>query len=184
MSEAETIKPQIKPSDNNKTLLSWEANIRPYKQHSKAFYKNLGSILFLLCVILLFIKHFPLIVLVIAVYFFVYILDTVKPQKTIHKITEKGIFTLDKLYLWDQLGTFWFEKKGKNKIFYVQNFLGLPPRLMMILGEHDEQKITQTLKDRLTFQKPEPSPIEKASLWLSQKLDLESEHPHLKSSKK
>jgi len=175
--------PNFNPADNQpltvsqpepeKILLAWQSPSRIYHKHSKDFYTSIGTILFLVCIILLFLKQFVLILAIISFGFFVYVLDNVKPDTLSHQITNKGIFTNNKLFYYPQLGRFWIQKEHGQSILYLENLIGFPPRLFLLLNDQDSEKIEQTLKKYLVMQKPELTQVEIWSRWLSEKITLE-----------
>ncbi|NMB57322.1 hypothetical protein GYA19_05320, partial [Candidatus Beckwithbacteria bacterium] len=155
-------------------LFSWKALSRPFKVRTREFYTTAGSIIFLLCIIFIFLKEFLLVMAIIAFSFFVYILSTVKPEEVENQITNKGIFNAGKLYFWDQLGRFWFGDSYDSRVLFIENFEGLPPRLILLINHKDEENITTILKKYLINQKPTKSQLEKAGEWLVKKVPLES----------
>lgn len=157
-----------------KEFFSWQSPIRPFQKKSKEYFTNLGALFFLVCIILLFLNQIGLILTILALAFLYYILNTVKPENTQHKLTTKGIQTSDKKYSWDQLGRFWFEKKNNQNILYIENFLGLPNRLMLLFDKNDKIQIKKILQKRLIHEKPELTQLDKASNWLSEKFIFES----------
>ncbi len=165
---------QVIQPEPEKTLLAWISPSRIYKKHSKEFYTNLGAIIFLVCVILLFLKQIWLILAIVAFFFFSYIIDIIKPENIEHRITNKGLYTINKFFLWDQLGRFWVETEFNQTILYLENFVGFPPRLMLIIKPEDKENIEKILKNYLVMQKPEPSQIEKWGQLLNQKIILEN----------
>lgn len=181
-----------------KIFLQWESPIRPFKKREREFYTTAGSIIFLVCIILLFIKEFLLIMVLISLAFFLYILNTVKPEKVRHEISNKGIKTgtlstpqtaqpeqansNGKLIFWDQLGRFWFDKQWDDEILYIENYSGFPSRLMILLGEVKKQDIEKILSQYLIQEKPEKTQIERAGEWLQKKIPLETEPSKLSSN--
>jgi len=158
-----------------KVLLNWKSAARPFERKDKEFYTTAGSIIFLVCVILLFFKEFWLIMAIIALGFFYYIITTVPPEMTEHRITNKGIFTMDKIYEWGRLGRFWFEKKYGQEALMVENYIGLPPRLIILLGDQKKDEIQPILEKYIMQEKPELGQVERMGSWLQRKVNLENE---------
>lgn len=156
-----------------KVLLSWKAPARPFKKQSREYFTTIGAMVFLIALILLFLKEFLLIGAILALVFMVYILSTVKPEEITHKITNKGILTGKRTYKWENLGRFWFSTKWGNNILNVENFLGLPSRLTVLLAETPKEKVKKVLEEYIIFEKPEKNFIDKAASWLSKKVPLE-----------
>jgi len=155
-----------------KTLLEWEAPVRPFKKKDKEYFTTILAIVFLLAVILIFLKEWLLIAVIIALTFVVYVMGTIPPENVRHKITTRGIFTGSKNYQWEQLRRFWFGEKYGQKILYVENF-GFPRVLMMLLGQTDKAKVKAVLSDYLPEETPEKTWMDKAAQWLTTKISLE-----------
>ena len=165
-----------------KTLFEWKASSRPFKTRSREFYTTAGSIIFLVCIILVFIKEFLFIMAIIAFAFFYYVLSTVKPEEVAHKITNRGIDMAGNFFPWNQLGRFWFDQQWDSQILYIENFVGLPPRLMLLFDKKDKETLKQLLGKYLFNEKPEKSQIEKAGQWLAKKVPLETEPKNISIS--
>jgi len=157
-----------------KVLLTWRAPARPFERKDREFYTTAGSIVFLVCVILLFVKEFLFIMAIIAFAFFYYIITSVPPETVEHRITNKGIFTIDKLYEWGRLGRFWFEQKAGQDILMIENFAGLPPRLMILLADQKKETVQTLLEKYLMMEKPELGQVEKMGMWLQKKVNIEN----------
>ena len=71
-------------------MLSWEATVRPFKKRDREYYSTIAAIVFLLAVILLFLKEWLLIAVMVALMFVAYVLATVVPEKTTHEINTRG----------------------------------------------------------------------------------------------
>jgi len=156
-----------------KTLLVWEALVRPFKKRDKEFFSNAVAIAFLFGVILFFLKEWFLIIAIIALLFLVYILSTVSPDKVEHKITNRGIVTGGKSYLWNELGNFWFTQQWGEKILNIEIPFQLPRRLILLLGDQEEEVLKKLLSRFLESEEPAPGFVEKAGGWLSKKIPLE-----------
>src|SRR3989344_4772093 len=90
---------RLEPKEE-KVLLSWRAAGRPFKKRDKEYYTTIGAIVFLVAIILLFLKEWLLIAVMIALAFVSYVLASVPPEEAKHELTNKGIRTGDKLYRW------------------------------------------------------------------------------------
>lgn len=163
----------IKP-EPLKTLLAWSAPERPFKKRGREYFTTVGAIVFLIGVILLFLKEWFLIVVMIALMFVAYIMATVEPRKVEHKITNQGIVTGGRRYRWEELGRFWFTEKWGKKILHVENLFSLPRQLLMLLEEMKQEQIKKILSDYLPFEEPEKTWVDNASEWLSRRVPLES----------
>lgn len=157
-----------------KTLLTWSAPERPFKKRSREYFTTIGAIVFLLAVILLFLKEWLLIAVMVALMFVSYIMSTVEPRKVEHEITNQGLVTGKRRYRWEELTRFWFSQKWGQKMLQVETFARFPGRLTMLLGETKEDEVKKILSDYLPLEEPEKTWIDNASEWLSRRIPLET----------
>lgn len=156
-----------------KTLLEWSAPERPFKKRDREYFTTIGAVVFLLAIILLFLKEWALIAVIIALVFVAYVMATIEPRKVKHKITNRGIVTGGKTYRWEELSRFWFSQKWGQKMLQLETLGDLPRRLILLLGEVEEKKAKQLLSQYLSSEEPEKSWIDNASEWLSRRVPLE-----------
>jgi len=171
--KSENQKVQVVRPEPLKTLLAWSAPERPFKRRDREYFTTIGAIVFLLAVILLFLKEWILIAVIIALVFVTYIMATVEPRKIEHKITNRGIITSGKRYNWDVLGRFWISQKWDQKMLQVESLVGLPRQLTLLLGEANQNQIKKTLSQHLSYEEPEKTWADNASEWLSRRVPLE-----------
>lgn len=176
-----TTQPEPQPAEVSlvktpyKILLEWQAPARPYKQRNREYFTTIGAIVFLLAVILLFLKEWLLIGAIISLAFLAYVLASVPPETISYKITTRGIEVAEKQYPWERLGRFWFTKKWGVGMLHI-DYWGLPTQLLLVLGSKVKQEELRKQLDKfLYYEKPEKTPIDKAAEWLQKKVPLESE---------
>lgn len=155
-----------------KVLLEWQVPARPFRKKSREAITTIGAILILIGIILIFLKEWFLIAVIIALAFFFYILSTVKPEIILHKITNKGIRTGDKDYLYDQLVRFWFDKEVDQEILFVDGFERFNFRLMLLLSSESKEQLRKVLSEYLPEEKPEETWADKAGSWVSRQIPL------------
>ena len=151
-SAAQPVEP-IKPKAPEKTVLTWQAPSRPYKKRNKEYYTTIASIVFLVAVILLFLKEWLLIAVIISLAFVSYVLASVKPQSTEHTITTWGITTGEKKYKWENLVRFWFTQKFSSTMLHVDTNMGFPRQLIMLV-DGKKGEIEKIMQKYVTFEKP------------------------------
>jgi len=156
-----------------KVLLSWRSPSRLFKRLSRESYATIGAIVFLVAIILLFLKEWFLIVVIIALAFFSYVLSHVKPEEIEHEITNKGIKTGGKNYLWSQLVKFWFEEQDGQTVLLVDGQDRFPFRLWLILGDQSKQTVQKVLASFLPEEKPEKTWADRAGEWITRQIPLE-----------
>jgi len=166
---------EVKKLVELKSLLKWQAPMRPFKKRDREYYTTIAAIVFLLAVILLFLKEWLLIAVMVALMFVAYVLATVPPEKVEHEITTRGVVTGEKTYRWEDLRSFWFSRKWKEVILHVETKLGFPGRLMMLLGEVEEKKIKEILQKQMEYEVPEETFMDRSAKWLQKKVPLDKE---------
>lgn len=166
---------EVLPVRQLKILFSWKAPIRPFKRRDKDFWTTVVAIIFLLSLILFFVKEWMLIAAIISLAFVYYVLSTVPPEEIEYKITNKGIYFADKSYDWDFLWRFWFSDKYNDRLLNIDTKISLPARLTFVIKKEDEKKIGEILEKYLLHEEAPPSFLDKASAWLAKKIPLEIE---------
>ena len=157
-----------------KTVMEWTSPARPFKKRNRDYFTTIAAIVFLIGVILLFIKEFLLIGVILAFMFVSYVLATVEPENTPHRITTEGVTTGDKTYLWTEMREFYFTEKWGKKILNINTKLRFPGRLLILLGDASENKIKEEIGKYVSYREtPVLTWMDKASDWLSKKVPLE-----------
>lgn len=175
---------EVIASKELKVLYSWSAPARPFKRRDKEFWTTVLAIVFLVSLILIFVKEFFLIAAVISLVFVYYVLSTVEPEKIEHKITNKGLIFAGQSYPWEALKQFWFSEKYGSRVVNFELREGLVGRLTLLLGEAEEKKLKEILLKYLIEEETTPNFMDKASVWLGKKVVLESEKKEPQTLKK
>ena len=170
---SEVIRP-VRPVEL-RSLVKWKAAVRPFKKRDRDFYTTIGAIVFLLAVILLFLKEWLLIAVLVALMFVTYVLATVPPETVEHEITTRGVVTGGKMYKWEGFKRFWFSKKWKDTILHMDTKEGFPARLMMLLGNEEQEKMKEMIQKYVQYEVPEETFMDRSAKWLSKKVPLEKE---------
>ena len=164
----------VKPLSED-LVYEWQAGSRPFTKHTKQYYLTMSIIVLLLCLILFFAGQILPILVVLSVAFLAYAFSAVPPQQMMYRITTYGIRLEEKLYPWEVMGRFWFEKKKKQKLLLIET-AQFPNRLTLVLADLDQEKeLSDVLSDVLLNQQPPLSWTEKAAKWLQKKFPLELE---------
>lgn len=170
---AETPAQTVRP-EPLKELLVWSSPTRVFKRRHREFFTTIGAIIALLAIILFFLQEWLLIILMFALAFYGYVNATIEPDETEHKLTNRGIVTGRKLYLWSALGRFWMTEKWGQKTLHVENLAGLPGHLVLHLGGAKEEAVKEIVAQYLLHERPEKTWTDKASEWLSARVPLEN----------
>lgn len=163
---------QHEEEDSQEVLLTWNAPARLFKRRDKEFYTNIGAIVFLLVIILIFAHEFFLIAAVLSIVFFVYVVSTVPPEEVRHRIINLGLDNAGTLYRWDDLLDFWVEEQWGQVMFIVRQKYGT--RLILLVPENHKAKARELLAKHIPFlEKPDKTWVDNAAHWLSHKVPLE-----------
>lgn len=163
------------PDYSEEVLFTWVSPERVFKpRKSPTYYRNLGLLLILIVLLLIFTNQFALLIVVLSLIFLAYVLSVVPPRKVRHTISNYGIYTHDKFYPWLQRGKrYWWEESYGQKQVVVEIKL-FPYRLVMLVGhQRNEKQIENILKHYLINQKPEVNEMDKIIQWWREKFPLE-----------
>ncbi len=161
-----------KKEERKEVLLSWISPSRLFKKRDPEYFRNIGAIVLLLFVILIFAREFLLIAAVLSIVFFVYVLSTVPPEEVLHKITNLGIDSANHFYRWEQLADFWFEEQWGQNLLVIRPLFGT--RTIILLGNQDRNKVRELVAKYIPYlEKPEKTWVDNAASWLTKKVPLE-----------
>jgi hypothetical protein len=166
---------EVIPSKELRLLYSWEAPSRLFKKRDREFWTTVIAIVFLVGLILFFVREWFLIAAIVSLTFVYYVLSTVEPEKTNYKLTNRGLVYSGETYPWENISQFWFSEKYGQRVVNFELRSGRPGRLTLLAGEGDEPKIKEILLKYLTEEEAKPNFLEKAADWLQKKVPLESE---------
>lgn len=134
-----------------KSIITWKSAERIFKARSKKYFTKVAlyGLVFILAAIAF--GEFFLVGVIIAVVFVVYVLATVAPQIIEHKITNMGFISGGKVFLWEELDSFWFDKRGDDRLLVVQTNLHFPTRLIILLTTVSERTLLDILEKHIHF---------------------------------
>ncbi|MCJ7740331.1 hypothetical protein MUP32_03375 [Candidatus Microgenomates bacterium] len=176
MNTAAQNNPLSNQPDLNEILVSWTSPAYPFKKRNRIFYQTIAALTLLLVVIVFFLHEFLLIGVILSIAFVVYVISTIPPLETEHRITPLGFDNAGRMFRWIELHSFWFENKWEERVLVIQTRLPFPAQLRAVLREVDEKKLKEIIGKYLLFQeKPPKSLVDNFSEWLSKKIPFESE---------
>lgn len=160
------------PNVKEEVYITWTSPSRLFKRRNKEYFTNIGAIVFLLVVILIFAREFVLVAAVLSIVFLIYVLSTVPPEDVTHRLTNLGIESAGHFYRWEELAEFWFEEQWGQVLFVLQPIMGT--RIILLLGAQDKKQIQEVSEKHIPFRaQPDKSWVENAASWLSKKIPLE-----------
>lgn len=153
-------------------LLSWSSPSRLFKRRDKEYFTNIGAIVFLIIIILVFAREFVFIFAVLSIVFLVYVLSTVPPEEVKHRITNLGIESAGHFYRWESLHEFWFEEQWGQMLLLLRPIFGA--RTVILLGRQEREKVRTLIAKYIPYrEEPEKNLVDNAAKWLSAKIPLE-----------
>lgn len=153
-------------------LLEWEAHSRSFKSRGRQYYTTVFLIVFLISLILIVLQQFLSVAVVISIGFVAYVFSAIPPNVVHHQLTSYGIRSDDQLYLWGELGRYWYELRSGAVV--AQFELGrFPHRVTLLLGEKTQEQLDLILAEVLLQERPPASSFEKAASWLSTKIPID-----------
>lgn len=159
--------------EKEETFLSWSSPSRIFKKRDKEYFTNIGAIVFLLSIILVFAREFVLIAAVLAIVFLIYVLSTVPPEEVKHRISNLGIESAGHFYRWEELYDFWFDERWGQVILVIRPLAG--SQIIILLDTAaSQEKVKKLVEKYLTFrEQPEKNWVDNAATWLTEKVPLE-----------
>jgi hypothetical protein len=153
--------------------LTWFSPSRLFKKRNKEYFTNIGAIVFLLTIILIFAREFLLVAAVLSIVFLIYVLSTVPPEEVEHRITNLGIESAGHFYRWEELAEFWMEEQWGQYILVLRPYFGA--RIIVLLGDQERQMVRTHIAKHIPFrEQPEKTWVDNAATWLTKKIPLES----------
>lgn len=152
--------------------VAWTSPSRLFKKRDREFFVNILAIVFLLSVILVFVREFVLIATVLSIVFLIYVLATVPPEDVNHRITNLGIESTGHFYRWEEFADFWFEEQWGQHMVVLRPFM--TPRMIILLGSEKQEKIREMIARHIPYrEEPDRSWVDNAARWISEKIPLE-----------
>jgi hypothetical protein len=160
-------------TDNaNDTTISWTAPSRPFKKRNARFYTTITVIVILISLILFFAGQFLPIAAVVAVAFLGYVLASVPPEEVRYQLSSDGIRIENNLYLWDEMGYFWVEKKYGQEFIQVE-IPRFPFRITLMMGTLPIEEMQKLFAELLPEQHPALTYMDKIAHWVEKNILLD-----------
>lgn len=151
-----------------KTLVKWKAFSRVFVKRDKAWFLKVAIVGLLFILIAAFLQDFLVILVISVLVLIVFLLGSVPPDEVKHKITNKGIRSIGKLYKWEDMEEFWVAIKNNQRILYIKTNVRTTPKLVLLIPRRLERKIVKLVGQRLDYKD-----IGKKQGWLSKISDGE-----------
>lgn len=157
-----------------KSQVSWKAPERVFKARSKKYFVKVALYALIFILAALAFGEIFLVGVILAVVFVVYVLASHAPETIEHRITNMGIVSGGRSFLWEELDSFWFDKKGDDRLLIVETNLRFPTRLIMLLTTVSERTLLEVLEKHLHFHHgPVHTLFDKWANYLQERINLE-----------
>lgn len=134
-----------------KTIVSWKSPVHIFKSRSKKYFTKVSLYALVSILAAIAFGEFFLVGVILAIVFVVLVLANAAPEIIEHKINNMGIISGGKVFLWEDLDSFWFEKRGEERLFMVQTNLHFPSRLIILLTTISERTLLDLLEKHLHY---------------------------------
>lgn len=131
-------------------LLIWDAPNRIYDPKSTQWFLGLFAAGLVSIVILAVLREIWLILVVAAFVFVYYALARVEPSDIVHRVLSTGIEIGGRLYLWEDLKSFWIAKDENPAQLKIETKLILPHSLELLLPDDTDEDEMDELKRLLS----------------------------------
>jgi hypothetical protein len=152
-----------------KDIYSWKAPSRPFKRRNREYFITIIAMAAIVALVLFFAEGFMPVLLIVALVFLYYTLNTVEPEEIIFSITNTGVRIADRKIEWEIVKKYWFSKKMDTQVLVLG--LGIiPGRMDLVINPGDEERIRKAMKGHAPEEETPPSQIDKTIDWVSGKL--------------
>lgn len=157
-----------------KSFVVWKSPVRIFRARSKKYFTKVGVFALVAILAAIAFGEFVLVGVIIAFVFMVYVMATAIPETIEHKINNMGIISGGKVFLWEDLDSFWFDKKGDDRLLIVQTNMFYPSRLIILLTTVSERTLLDILERHLYYHhRPVHTLFDKWAHALQKRISLE-----------
>lgn len=159
---------------DSKSIIFWKSPVRVFKARSKRYFVKVFMYALVGILAAIAFGEFFLVGVILSVIFVVYVLATAVPETIEHRITNMGIVSGGRAFLWEELDSFWFDRRGEDKVLIVQTTLRFPGQLIILLTNVSERAILDLLEKHLHYHhSPVKTLLDKWAAWLQARINLE-----------
>ena len=157
-----------------KTIVSWKSPVHIFKQRSRKYFVKVALWALIPILAAIAFGEFFLVGVIMAMVFVVYVLAHSVPEIIEHRVTNMGIVSGGKVFLWEDLDAFWFERRGDERILMVDTNFHFPSRLILLLTTVSERTLLDILDKHLHYhQAPVHTLLDKWAHKLQSKISLD-----------
>lgn len=132
-----------------KVLIAWTAPTRRFEAKNKLWFFGLAVITIAIFVLLVLVNEALLGVLMVSLAFLLFVVSAVRPPLVMHSIHTTGVEIGQKMYLWDDLESFFID--DEEELLILKTNLSFPSELTLHLEQGKEGEIEDLLLEKLPF---------------------------------
>jgi len=140
-------------------LCTWKAPERYFEKKETRWFVIVAGIALVVIILSALTNNFILIFAIISLVIVIYALYTIPPREVEHQVTNKGLYTLKTLYLWNNISYFWVCKRGKEYLLNIEYKKKLSDayyqRMIILAGEKDYKQVVIYMSDHIAYLGPE-----------------------------
>lgn len=155
-----------------KPLLEFEAYERPHKVWTREFYSSVIVIAFLVSVILYFIEGLMPVVVIWTLVFMLWAMAKTEPRKIKTALTTFGLKSSNKTYRYEEMDSYWLETRLGSRLLRI-NLSMVPWHIVTVIDPDKEVEIRKIVGERVLYQEPAVTWLDKAMKWVNEKMPLE-----------
>ncbi len=163
------VNPVVNQPIPEKDLLGWIAPARPFKRRNREFYITVISIAAIAGFIIFLAEGMMPVILIIALIFLFYIMNTVEPENLEYKLTDQGIKIAGTKTGWQFTKRFWFTTRLGTELLVVETTI-IPGRLELVIKPEMKEEIKKIMLTYIIEEEASPSTLDKLSSWFAKKL--------------
>ncbi len=136
------------------SIYKWKAPERIHVKRSKNWYITVSFFIVIIVAYSALTQNYLLILALIMLLILLYALDTFPPKEIEHEILNKGIKTMDKIYTWNKIESFWVTKRNDQYVLNFDLYDERIPRMILLVGNGNINKIVRELVFRIDYKNP------------------------------
>jgi len=162
----------VENAPKEEVLFSWVSPARTFKRRSRQYYVTALAIASIIGFILFIAEGAMPVILLAALIFLFYILNSVPPQEAEYKLTNLGVKIDTKRTEWEFFSRFWFNDRFDNRLL-ILDMPGVIGRMELIIDRKDENDIRKIVAKHLIEEKAPPTFFDTIVNWFSSKMPAE-----------
>ena len=145
-----------------KTLFKWKAPERIFVKKDRKFFILIAALFVIGIVVSAILENLMFILVLVALLTLIYINHSVPPREVEHEITNQGVKTYNRIYLWKHIQNFWFTRREGHLLLNIDIKERIEDRLILLIGEKEAKAVTKELIKYVSYlDKPEANFITK-----------------------